>query len=70
MLSIRLDPELEQRLDHLAKTTGRSKSYYVRQLLEEHIEDLEDRYIAEYRLENRQPALTSQQVRETLGLED
>lgn len=69
MLSVRLDPELEKRLDLLAEITGRSKSYYVRQLLEEHIEDLEDRYIAEHRLENRQPSLTSQEVRETLGLD-
>ena len=31
-ISIRLDPEIEQRLDHLATQTGRAKSYYVREV--------------------------------------
>ena len=30
MLGIRLEPELEKRLEKLAKQTGRSKSYYAR----------------------------------------
>lgn len=69
MSSFRLGDDLEKRLDHLAKTTGRTKTFYVRKLIEEHIEDLEDRYIAEHRLENPQPLLTSQEVRKELGLE-
>lgn len=50
--SIRLAPDVEQRLDSLAKQTGRSKAYYLRELIEQGIEDLEDRYLAERRLEN------------------
>jgi RHH-type rel operon transcriptional repressor/antitoxin RelB len=50
MLSIRLDTQVEKRLDRLAKLTGRTKSYYARELIESNIEDLEDRYLAEARL--------------------
>lgn len=47
MLSVRLPEELEQRLEALAKATGRSKTYYVREALVEKIEYLEDLYLAE-----------------------
>ena len=50
MRAVRLPPEIEQRLDALAARTGRSKSYYVREALVEHIADLEDLYLAEQRL--------------------
>lgn len=46
-LSIRLDPDLDARLAQLAKKTGRTKSFYVRQAIEEQIEDLEDLYLAQ-----------------------
>ena len=52
MLSIRLDPDTEERLDQLARETGRTKSYYVREALLRHLEEMEDRYIAIHRLEN------------------
>jgi RHH-type rel operon transcriptional repressor/antitoxin RelB len=69
MLSIRLDPDIEKRLSELAKRTGRTKSYYARELIETHIEDLEDRYLAEARLEKRGQTFTSRQVRKELGLD-
>jgi len=50
MLAIRLPEEIEKRLDALAKETGRTKSFYVRQAIVEHLDDLEDIYIAEQRL--------------------
>ncbi len=31
--SIRLDPAIEQRLDYLAAQTGRTKAYYLRELV-------------------------------------
>ena len=70
MLSIRLDPAIERRLSELAKRTGRTKTYYARELIEGNIDDLEDRYLAEARLEKRRRPLTSQQVRKELGLDD
>jgi len=49
MVAIRLPQELEARLTNLAVQTGRTKSFYVRQALEEHLEELEDVYLAEER---------------------
>ena len=48
--SIRLEPAAEQRLDRLAQTTGRSKAYYLRELITNGLDDLEDFYLAEQRL--------------------
>jgi RHH-type rel operon transcriptional repressor/antitoxin RelB len=50
MLALRLPPEIENRLEALAKRTGRSKSYYAREAILEHLDDLEDAYLAEQRL--------------------
>lgn len=49
MLAVRLPPDIEARLDALAKATGRSKSHYVREALLEYLDDLEDIYLAEQR---------------------
>ena len=68
MLSLRLDPDVERRLDELARKTGRTKSFYARELIEQNLEDLEDRYLAEARLEKRRAPLSSRQVRKELGL--
>ena len=70
MLSITLDPATERRLADLAKQTGRSVSEHARELIEANIDDLEDRYVAEKRLEERKPAMTSNDVRRALGLDD
>ena len=52
MLSVRLSSDMEQRLETLAKETQRSKSFYVREAIERSLEDIEDIYLAEKRLEN------------------
>lgn len=49
--TIRLNPEIESRLDMLARETGRSKAFYLRHLIEDNLDDLEDVYLAEKRLE-------------------
>ena len=51
MLVIRLPSEIEARLEALAKATGRTKTYYAREAILEHLEDLEDIYLAEQTLE-------------------
>lgn len=50
MLAIRLPEKIEKRLARLAKRTGRTKTYYAREAIVKHLEDLEDIYIAEKRL--------------------
>ncbi|MDA8113358.1 MAG: DUF6290 family protein [Acidithiobacillus sp.] len=51
MIGVRLPQEIESRLDALAKATGRTKTYYVREAILEHLDDLEDAYLAEATLE-------------------
>ena len=46
MLALRLPPAIEKRLDALAKKTGRTKSFYAREAILRHIEDIEDYYLA------------------------
>ena len=50
MLAVRLPPDLEKRLDVLAKKTGRTKSFYAREAILRQIEDIEDYYLARRRL--------------------
>ena len=51
MLAIRLPQSIEKRLDKLARRTGRTKTFYVREAILEHLEDIEDLYLAEGVLE-------------------
>ena len=51
MLTVRLPNDIEDRLNTLAKTTNRPKSFYVREALERSLEEIEDIYLAEARLE-------------------
>jgi RHH-type rel operon transcriptional repressor/antitoxin RelB len=53
MLALRLSEDIESRLDKLAKATGRTKSFYAREAILDHLadlEDLEDLYLAEKRI--------------------
>jgi RHH-type rel operon transcriptional repressor/antitoxin RelB len=72
MLGVRLEASLEKRLDTLARVTGRTKTYYVQRLIAEHIDDLEDIYMAQKNLEEvksgKQKVLSSDEMWESLGL--
>jgi RHH-type transcriptional regulator, rel operon repressor / antitoxin RelB len=70
MLGVRLEPEIERRLDVIASKTGRSKSYYARKAIIEAIEDWEDVAEAIERLENPGRFYTLEEVKAELGLED
>jgi RHH-type transcriptional regulator, rel operon repressor / antitoxin RelB len=52
MLAIRLPPEIEARLAELARRTGRTKSFYAREAILRHLDELEDLYLAESRFED------------------
>jgi RHH-type rel operon transcriptional repressor/antitoxin RelB len=68
VLTVRLDPELEARLNELAETTGRSKSHYVRQAIEEFLEDRADYLLAISLLEKNEPTIGIDELRRELGL--
>jgi RHH-type rel operon transcriptional repressor/antitoxin RelB len=65
MLAIRLPDKIEKRLARLAKRTGRTKTYYAREAILKHLDDLEDVYLAEKRME----AIESGRVK-TIPLEE
>jgi RHH-type rel operon transcriptional repressor/antitoxin RelB len=72
--SIRLSAKAEQRLDFLAAQTGRTKAFYLRQMIESGLDDLEDYYLAADVLERvrqgKEEIHSSAQVRSDLGLGD
>ncbi|EHJ45998.1 CopG-like domain-containing protein DNA-binding (plasmid) [Solidesulfovibrio carbinoliphilus subsp. oakridgensis] len=74
MLTIRLPAELENRLNILAATTKRPKSFYVREALERSLADMEDVYLAEAALErfraSGEKAIPLEELERRLGLDD
>lgn len=72
--SIRLDPHTEQRLDLLSKQTGRTKAYYLREIIERGIEEMEDYYLAAEVLERvrkgEEQVHSAGDVRKDLGLDN
>lgn len=59
MLTIKLPPDVESRLDQLAISTGKTKEYYAQQAITLHLDDLEDLYIAEQRMRDIQNGLST-----------
>ena len=70
MLAIRLPRNIEDRLDKLAKKTGRTKAYYAREAILEYLADLEDYHLAASRLARNLKGIPLQEVERRLGLED
>jgi len=72
--SIRLAPEVEQRLDYLAVQTGRTKAFYLREIIERGLEDMEDYYLAANVLERvrrgEEQIYSLDEVEHSLGLAD
>lgn len=73
MLSLRLPRDIEDRLDGFAKRTGRTKTFYVRQAILTHLEDLEDTFQADEIMERinggEEPVLSAEEARKSLGLD-
>lgn len=72
--SIRLSPELADRLDRHASRTGRTKAFYLREIINKGLPEMEDYYLAAETLERvrkgQEKVHTSAAVREDLGLDD
>jgi len=68
MLAIRLDSEVESRLEQLAKKTGRTKTYYAREAILEHLEDMEDYYLAVEALQNPGKLYSADEAKRELGV--
>jgi RHH-type rel operon transcriptional repressor/antitoxin RelB len=72
--SIRLAPEVSERLDRLAAKTGRTKAFYLREIIEGGIGEMEDYYLAAETLERvrkgKERVYSATQIRTDLGLDD
>lgn len=69
MLAIRLPAEIEARLADLAAKTGRTKTFYAKEAILEHLDELEDKYLALNRLENPGKRWTLDELEQDLDLE-
>jgi RHH-type rel operon transcriptional repressor/antitoxin RelB len=72
--SIRLSPELSNRLHQLAAKTGRTKAFYLRQIIENGISEMEDYYLAADKQDRvrqgQEKVYSSASARNDLGLDD
>ena len=72
-VALRLPDEVDQRLNRLADRTGRSKTFYMIEAIQEHLDDLEDLYLTEQRLIDIQAGesqtVSLEEVLELYGLE-
>ncbi|MDE0107847.1 MAG: TraY domain-containing protein [Bryobacterales bacterium] len=73
-VALRLPDEVSRRLQRLADLTGRSKTFYMIEAITEHLDDLEDLYLAEQRLIDsraaKSPAVPLEDVMKRYGMED
>ncbi len=68
MLALRRKPELEARLERLAKKTGRTKSFYAREAIEEHLAEMELAYAALKAKKNPGKIYSAAEAKRALGL--
>jgi RHH-type rel operon transcriptional repressor/antitoxin RelB len=70
--SIRLPEEIERRLDVLAEKTGRTKAFYIREMILSKIDDMEDYYlaaeVAERVRKGQEKTYSAKEMRRDLGL--
>ena len=68
MLGVRLNPDLEARLEKLCKITGHNKSYYAKKALNEFLDDREDYLIGIAALERKETTISLEELERKLGL--
>lgn len=69
MLAIRLPEDIETRLAELARKTGRTKTFYVREAILGHLDEIEDKYLAVHRLENPGKRWTLDELEQDIDLD-
>lgn len=67
-VSVKLPNDLESRLEYLSTVTHRPKSFYIREAINEYLEEHEDTFIALSRLESPMPTVSLDDVENRLGL--
>lgn len=73
-ISVRLDSEISERLKILSELTGRSKSYYIKEAVEQRLDEMELIYLAQSRSENlrsgKSHTVSWEELKKRNGLED
>jgi RHH-type rel operon transcriptional repressor/antitoxin RelB len=73
MATVRFAADIEQRLERLARKTGRTKTFYITKAVVDHLDDMEDYYGAQEVLERvrrgEERILSAEEVRRNLGLD-
>jgi RHH-type rel operon transcriptional repressor/antitoxin RelB len=72
--AVRLPDETYERLQNLASRTGRTATFYIREAIEEKLQDLEDLYLAEEvtrrRAAGESKTYSLEEIGRDLGLDD
>ncbi len=68
-VTLDMPKEIEARLQADAQASGVPLSELVRNFIIDHYEEAEDRRVAESRLDDRQPPISTSQLRKNLGLD-
>ncbi len=69
IITVRLDGKTYDQLNNLAKKTKRTKSSYIREMIELYLEDFDDGYIALERLNKKNARyLSTKEAEDELGL--
>jgi RHH-type rel operon transcriptional repressor/antitoxin RelB len=66
-ITVRMQPDLEARLDQVAKAADRSRSYIIKKAIQQYLEDIEDVRLVEQRMKNPETISVEEAFR---GLDD
>ena len=69
MIAVRLPAEVEERIAKLAARTGRTKTFYIKEAILEHLDEMEDKYLALDRLERPARRWTLEEMEQGLDME-
>ena len=69
MIAVRLPAEIEERIAKLAARTGRTKTFYIKEAILEHLDEMEDKYLALDRLERSARRWTLDEMEQGLDME-
>jgi len=67
-LTLRIPDELQERLESLARETGRTKTFYVKTAIEEFLEDREDYLLGIAALDRNEPTISLDGLVRKLGV--
>ena len=69
MISVRLPKEMEERITNLAKSTKRTKSFFIKEALTNYLEDMEDYYdVLKRKKEKERTLITLEELKRAIDV--